>query len=668
MNNGENHRKGASGEGKGLARAKASPEQAQTVRDVASNPEIPDVPGAIKRGVYNRFGFRGLVALALAGCLGWVWWNWEEVRQRWPVREVVEWIERDDLNRADSDRFTVAIAHLENDPERKYESLIFEALNEGFAGQDENAVQILRFDRMIERGGGDLEAAVEKAHQTARAYLDESGADVLIWGAVLGSGEQSIPKLYWTPARDLDRARDWGRYATEDLALPEVFWTDLADILQLLVVTRGAEFRSLKGQFVADRLGPFVEKVRRLLAVGGQGWTEDTRARVQLVLADSLSTLGEQAGKNEPLEEAIERYREVLTHYTRERVPLAKTQNNLGIALRRLGERESGTQRLEEAVAAYRAALKEWTREKVPLHWAMTQNNLGAALQRLGERESGTERLEQAVEAYREALQEWTREKVPLNWATTQNNLGNALTSLGERESGMERLEQAVAAYRAALKEYTREKVPLHWAATQNNLGTALTSLGERESGTKRLEEAVEAYREALEERTRKKVPLDWAITQNNLGTALKSLGERENGTARLEEAVEAFRAALQERTREKVPLDWAQTQHNLGNALRSLGERSRDAELVCDALGTHLAGWEVFTQGKAGHYAAMGYLLNSGSPYMLWSWIFAGAAHLTMDLYGAGSTATACWRRRKNSLPRLRDVRRLNRNVNSSR
>ena len=58
--------------------------------------------------------------------------------------------------------------------------------------------------------------------------------------------------------------------------------------------------------------------------------------------------------------------------------------------------------------------------------------------------------------------------------------------------------------------------------------------------------------------------------------------------------------------TREKVPLDWAMTQNNLGIALRNLGERSRDAELVCDALGAHLAGWEVFTQGKAGHYAAI--------------------------------------------------------------
>ena len=67
-----------------------------------------------------------------------------------------------------------------------------------------------------------------------------------------------------------------------------------------------------------------------------------------------------------------------------------------------------------------------------------------------------------------------------------------------------------------------------------------------------------------------------------------------------------AYREALKEYTRAKVPLSWAMTQNNLGAALGNLGERSRDAELVCDALGAHLAGWEVFTEAEASYYVAM--------------------------------------------------------------
>ncbi len=564
--------------------------------------KVPDLGAEFKRLIFEKFGLAGLIVLALAVFGFGIWWKWPEIRKRPFVERVIDRFSRAPLPKADPARFTVALAHLENDPKQADEKLIFEGLNEGFAGEDVNAVQILRFDRTIEIGDPqDLEPVVAGGHETARSYLAESGADVLIWGTVVRGREESAPKLYWTTAGEGDRPREPGRYATQDLALPMVFWRDLVDVLRLLVVTRDAEFHSLKGHFVADRVGPFVEKVHSLLTGGGQGWTGDASARVKLVLADSLSTLGEQSGENPPLEEAVVRYKEVLTHYTRQKVPLdwATTQKNLGNAFLRLGERESGTARLEEAVEAYREALQEWTREKVPLSWATTQNNLGFALSRLGERESGTERLEEAVEAYRAALQERTREKVPLSWATTQNNLGFALSRLGERESGTERLEEAVEAYRAALEERTREKVPLDWAGTQNNLGIALGSLGERESGTARLEEGVEAYRAALQELTRERVPLDWAITQNNLGNALTSLGERESGTARLKEAVEAYREALEERTREKVPLDWAMTQNNLGTALRSLGELESGTERLEQAVAAYRAALEERTREK---------------------------------------------------------------------
>ena len=528
----------------------------------AAEKKAPDLGEEFKRRVFERYGYLGLIVFAAVAVVFGIWWKWPDIRKRPFVGKIVDRFRRAPLPTADPARFTVAIAHLQDDDEQEHEKLIFQDLNEGFAGEDKNAVQILRFDRTIETAAAqDLESDVATGHQTARSYLAESGAEVLIWGTAIRSGEASVPKLYWTTAREGDPSRNPGRYATEDLALPEVFWTDLVDVLRLLVVARDAEFHSLQGHFVVDRVGPFVEKVRSLLTGGGHGWTEEASARVQLVLANSLLTFGAQGGNNHALIEAINRYREVLGHYTRERVPLywAGTQNNLGNALQRLGGRERGTAPLEEAVAAYREALKEWTRQAVPLDWALTQNNLGSALERLGRREEGTGRLEEAVGAYREALREWTRERVPLYWAGTQNNLGNALQELGDREKRTARLEEAVAAYRAALEERPREKVPLHWAGTQSNLGNAL-----------------------------------------------RRLGERESGTARLEEAVASFRAALQEWTREKVPLDWAMAQNNLGGALRSLGERRGDAKLVCDALGAHLAGWEVFTQAKAGHYAAI--------------------------------------------------------------
>jgi tetratricopeptide (TPR) repeat protein len=459
----------------------------------------PEAYELVREWAFYHFGIAGLIAIAVLVAAFSVYKNWDKVKI-WPgIASLLAYWRRWPVPQADPSRFSILVAHLENDAQSEHERLILEALKE-FEG-----VQTLSLDRTIPLAGSVPEEMEKQGQEEAQSYLKESGASVLIWGAVLSRGGSAVYKIYWTTATGGERKPE--RYAAplaeEQLRLPEVFWGDLAEILRLQVISGAVEFEAHMGHYVADRLSPFITRVRRLLKASADrlGWDADARGTTLVILANSLSALGEQSGQNKPLEEAVAAYREALTEYNRERVPLdwAATQNNLANALRKLGEREGGPQRLEEAVAAYGEALKEYTRERVPLHWAATQNNLGTALARLGEQEGSTQRLEEAVAAYREALKEYTREQVPLHWAMTQNNLGFALRSLGERESGTKRLEEAVAAYREALKERTREQVPLDWAATQNNLGFALTRLGKRETGTALLEGAVKAYKAALE-------------------------------------------------------------------------------------------------------------------------------------------------------------------------
>ncbi|MSQ48480.1 MAG: tetratricopeptide repeat protein, partial [Deltaproteobacteria bacterium] len=382
-------------------------------------------------------------------------------------------------HRRNASRFTIAVVHLANDPNQEHEHVIIEELKH-------LDIEILPLERTITLGhGSQSEQDRERtAHDQARTYLATTEADALIWGYVHTIDGKSASRLYWTTARDTQRSQT--AHAPENFRLPDLFWRDLTKVLQLLIAHESAKFTAQQGHFVSDQLAPFVKKVRQLLAdtnTRNQSWNADTLATVRLLLANALSTVGTQTGTPEPLVEAINLYKIVLAHNTREIVPLqwATTQNNLGIALQTLGKRENSPERLQAAVTAYQEALKEYTRERVPLQWATTQNNLGNALQTLGERENSPERLQAAVTAYQEALKERTREIVPLDWATTQNNLGNALRTLGERENSPERLQAAVTAYQEALKEYTRERVPLQWAMTQNNLGNALQTLGERE-------------------------------------------------------------------------------------------------------------------------------------------------------------------------------------------
>jgi tetratricopeptide (TPR) repeat protein len=447
---------------------------------------------------------------------------------------------------------------------------------------------------------GDAAEQTEAEHR-ARQRADEIGrqyrADLVVWGEVAKSGEGL--RLHFQAA---------GQGVTRDLAVSKGFLDaahkePLNSLLGLVAATAAlSEVASLTntGRFVADRLEPLADRLKRALEDPVLDLDPGQRAGLWFSLGVALAQIGEQRGDNAALRAAVAAYRAALEVYTRERAPMqwAMTQNNLGNALQTLGARRGDDDALRAAVAAFRAALEVYTRERVPLQWATTQTNLGNALLTLGKRGDDTA-LRAAIDAYREALEVYTRERVPLQWATTQNNLGAALLTLGERGDD-DALRAAVDAYREALQERTRERVPLQWATTQNNLGNALLTLGER-GNDDALREAVDAYRAALEECTRERVPLDWATTQNNLGNALAILGERGDDDA-LRAAVAAYRAALQECTRERAPMQWARTQENLALALRAQAERSRDAAPIVEALAAIDGAIEEFTKRAAPH------------------------------------------------------------------
>jgi tetratricopeptide (TPR) repeat protein len=154
------------------------------------------------------------------------------------------------------------------------------------------------------------------------------------------------------------------------------------------------------------------------------------------------------------------RYRDAAQHFAAaaQRVPPGHEEQSLAYldreasALRQQGDEFGDNPALADAIDRYRALLKHRTRERVPLEWAAAQTDLGIALTMLGERESGTARLEEAVAAHRAALQEYTRERVPLDWAETQDNLGSALRTLGERTHDRAKLEEARKAVDAAFE------------------------------------------------------------------------------------------------------------------------------------------------------------------------------------------------------------------------
>ena len=478
--------------------------------------------------------------------------------------------------------------------------LIDQNLRAQFGEDVSSVVQVESSDCLILQPASGLAAQIEEtASRRGQAVLEQTGADVVIWGEVKNTNKK-LRLRFLTKGDAADNTFSVVESA-DDLLLEPDFGEDVGALIAAKTLTLTALTAEERGGFLTPRMELALRITAPLVKAMPAGLDADARGAIQHAHGTVLLYLGDEKGDATLLEQAVDAYHAALTELTQDRAPLnwAGTQMNLGIALSILGARESGTERLEQAVEAYRDALTEYTQDRVPLQWAGTQMNLGIALLSLGEREAGTERLEQALEAFRDALTEWTQDRVPLRWAAAQMNLGIALLSLGERETGTERLELAVEAIRDALTEWTQDRVPLRWAAAQINLGNALQTLGRREAGTERLELAVEAYRAALKEQTRERVPLAWAMTQMNLGNALLALGAREEGTARLEEAVAAYRAALTEHRQDLVPLDWAMTQNGLGLALRILGRRETGTALLEQAVDAHRAALNEYVRDR---------------------------------------------------------------------
>ncbi len=497
---------------------------------------------------------------------------------------------------AHTGHLVIGVTHLQGDTDREHERLLLDRLANDFDG-----AQTLQVDATITVPQADT-AGLEQAKAEAARTRAEAAADVLLWGAVDSFKGRSEMRLYWTTGEAVQGAKASGVYQDEadTIALPTLFWSDLKQVLGLLVQSRIADMQTqLTGQYSAAQLAPLIEQVRRLLKTQQGVWNADTDAKVRFTFAAALSDYGDQAGKNEALQESVTAYRKVLQTWTREQSPAdwAAAQNGLGVALRLIGIRTGNAAQLEQAVAAHKAALEVWTRADDPADWAEAENNLGSALKAEGDDETGIAHLAEAVAAYRAALEERARDQDPIKWAATQKGLGTALQALGEREKGTRHLSEAVAAYKEALKEGTRERVPLDWAKTENNLGYALVDIAERETGTAVLDEAEKAVRAALTEITRDRLPLKWATVMNILGNVLELHGERVNGTHELTEAIGVYRDALKAATRTGAPTAWAQLQNNMGRAMTVLGARTGDRLILETAVAAQQSAMLVFTR-----------------------------------------------------------------------
>src|SRR6266851_2497122 len=214
---------------------------------------------SLSQWIPRHFGIIGLVISSIAGLVGGAlgfYEHWHNV-QTLPIVHKIgcasdDWLPKSKLERADPKRFSVAVAHFENDKDESLEGDLKHALDHF---HETLGVQLLEFDRLIcLQGHIDAETlGKQKAHQ----YLAESGADVLIWGVVIDYGGKNVVQVYLTTSGQFKSSTKAFVPQAPDQAfeLPVFLQNDISNVLSLAIASQSAQFHG-EGQYVADKLGP----------------------------------------------------------------------------------------------------------------------------------------------------------------------------------------------------------------------------------------------------------------------------------------------------------------------------------------------------------------------------------------------------------------------------
>ena len=413
----------------------------------------------------------------------------------------------------DQERIGVRIAKLTGENAEQNTRHLIAALGNSPAIQTRGLTKALKFDVNADRT-----KQIDRISMTARRWLIDTDADVLIWGHVPAPG--SALHLHFVTLANWDQQAPGAFDIETILAVPARFGAEVADLLRAVTLaaalpgTRAKE--ALKKRALADGLEPAA------LAQVLPEMTSRERATLQSGYASVLAAAARPGYDAELLDRAAERYRVAASVLNEKESPedWARVHKHLGSILHIEGERNRDPAMLDEAESLLIDAADILDRTGHPRAWGALQNRLGLISYRRGFESGDTAELKRALRRFKSALAIYTRDQTPMRWAEIMSNVAQAAQVLGEHVKSLEALATAANASRAVLEVRSRSKTPMLWAASQNNLGSALFLLGKQTRNVERLEASVAAFEQALEVYEARSNHRLAAITAKNLDRA----------------------------------------------------------------------------------------------------------------------------------------------------
>jgi len=394
----------------------------------------------------------------------------------------------------DQDRIGVRVAKLTGENAEHNTRHLIAALGNSQTIQTRGMTKALRLDINADRT-----KQIDRISMTARRWLIDTEAEVLIWGHVPAPG--SALHLHFVTLANWDQQAPGAFDFEAVLALPAGFGAEFADLLRAVTLAAALPGTPAKQALKKRALAESLDAAALALDRVPPEMTSRERAALQSGYASVLAAAARPGYDAELLGRAAERYRVAASVLSEKESPedWARVHKHLGSILHIEGERNRDTAMLEEAESMLIDAADILDRDSHPRAWGALQNRLGLISYRRGFESGDTGELKRALKRFKSALAIYTRDQTPMRWAEIMSNVAQAAQVLGEHVKSLEALATAANACKAVLEVRSRSQMPMLWAASQNNLGSALFLLGKQTRNIERLKASVTAFEQALE-------------------------------------------------------------------------------------------------------------------------------------------------------------------------
>ncbi len=355
---------------------------------------------------------------------------------------------------------------------------------------------------------------------SARQFLADQSADLLVWGSVLESG--TVMHLHFVARANWDQQAPGAFQLETTLALPIDFSASMADLLRTVCLAAVLPKTADKRQMRTSALFNALNTANAAFNNVPNDFSNREKSCLHLCYGNAIAAASKSRYNPELLSKAETQYQLALGNLDLDTAPVEWTQvkKHLASMTHIEAERSHDPQALTKANLELTEALAAHTKDRHGQAWAILQNRLGLVSYRLGFDDGNRELLRQALRCFQLALRVYTKDNNPLRWAEIMSHFAQAAQVLGGLQQSSDALATAVNACKNVLEIRDFERAPKTWAASQSNLGSALFLLGKHTRSINHLEASLAAFKSALEVYQKLGATRMAATTQKNLARA----------------------------------------------------------------------------------------------------------------------------------------------------